>query len=143
MDAWGEALGSVTAENVRRALSEVVQAYPDWPPTLGEFLGLCRPLPEAHRALPEPDERSTMPNDVAVAIAKIGKPQKDPKRWARQILVEADLGTYRLPYGIALAKAALSAETEEEALIEAKRKPAEVRCSTFLEIGGRNVKVEL
>lgn len=110
MDAWGEALASADPANVRSALAKVAERYPSWPPTLGEFMALCRneSTPQAHRqALPAP-----WPNvDQAVVATVVGQfgsgTKKDPKDWARRILAEAEVGLYRLPIGIEKAKEAL------------------------------------
>lgn len=53
---WARALGRYDAMVVSRAVEGCQQQY-DKPPTLPEFLRLCRPVPEAHRAyraLPAP-----------------------------------------------------------------------------------------
>jgi hypothetical protein len=113
MDAWCEALGQIAPERVRAALEKVPSTYPEWPPTLGEFLVLCKSdsIPAAHRAfLPAPRDgwKVIDPRIKAEIDAMLEKGRKrDPKDWARKILSEADAGTHTLPYGIQCAKEAL------------------------------------
>jgi len=54
MDAWREGLRGIEADSIALALSTVHVAHPEWPPTLGEFVSLCKPQPvtAAHRLLP-------------------------------------------------------------------------------------------
>jgi hypothetical protein len=109
---WSEGLADVPTADVYAAVRRLPVAHPSWPPTLGEFLALCRPeaTPAAHRAL-LPDRSRREPIDPVVlakikaALAK-GR-QRDPKAWAREILDEAARGEYRIEYGIAAAREAL------------------------------------
>ena len=39
---WADALGQFTGDDIRAALSASFDAYPDYPPTLPQFVGLCR-----------------------------------------------------------------------------------------------------
>ena len=38
---WGEQLGGFDGADLRDALGDMVAAYPDYPPTLPQFVGLC------------------------------------------------------------------------------------------------------
>jgi hypothetical protein len=38
---WGESLGRFDPADIRSALDDVVRGYPDFPPTLPQFLALC------------------------------------------------------------------------------------------------------
>lgn len=40
-DVWGEQLGRFEGSDIRYALDVCLSAYPDYPPTLPQFLGLC------------------------------------------------------------------------------------------------------
>ena len=66
IDAWQTGLAGVPAEKIKRALELMLVDHPEWPPTLGQFLALCRrPLvpTAAHRpALPQP--RTGMPPHI-------------------------------------------------------------------------------
>jgi hypothetical protein len=115
MDAWQEGLGDVTGEQVRVALAGVLTAHPEWPPTLGQFLALCKPVVQpSHRLfLPSPQidasKRGPVPAQFAEAVAKLQEPQKDYRKWARDIMTEAVAGRYRLICGIEMAKRAVAA----------------------------------
>ena len=64
LDAWQEDLKGVQAEQVKRAL-EYLKANNPFPPTLPEFLGICRQfkaLPQNVAYLPAP--RSKMPPEI-------------------------------------------------------------------------------
>ncbi len=39
---WADALGAYTGDDLRDALAKSLDAYPDYPPTLPQFMGLCR-----------------------------------------------------------------------------------------------------
>lgn len=39
---WADALGQFGGEHIRDALAAVFTAYPDYPPTLPQFVGLCK-----------------------------------------------------------------------------------------------------
>jgi hypothetical protein len=108
-DAWQTELGGCTGDQIREALKNVGK----FPPTLPEFLALCKPPVKtpAHQAyLPAPRTKfDDIDPKVRVAISEfktLGR-KRDPKDWARRILSEADAGTYRLQYGIDCAKEAL------------------------------------
>ena len=113
-----EALAEIPIERIRAGIMQVPIVYPIWPPTLGEFLALCKPLvvPAAHRPLlPSPrDDRSIDPRVLAKIKATLAKARKrDPKAWAREILDEAARGEYRYAYGIECAKEALGLRRKE------------------------------
>lgn len=110
-DAWAAELASFTGVQIGAALQRVGT----FPPTLPEFVALCRPVPmiAAHRPyLPAPRSE---PIDGAVraeiVAGKLTK-KRDSKAWAHAILEEAAAGTYRLPIGIAFAKEALGVDRE-------------------------------
>lgn len=39
---WADALGQFVADDIRSALASSFDHYPDFPPTLPQFVGLCR-----------------------------------------------------------------------------------------------------
>lgn len=112
MDAWCEALAGIPVANLRAALDNVMAAHPEWPPTLGQFLALCKPapIPQAHRPL-LPDRRAREPIDPRIQreiSAMLEKQRKrDPKDWARQILSRQECGERLLPIQIQFAREAL------------------------------------
>lgn len=56
LETWAATLGRFTGEQIRWALEQMVTSCP-WPPTLPEFVALCRqaPRPEPVNVLPAPD----------------------------------------------------------------------------------------
>lgn len=111
-DAWAEAIGNASGEAIRRAL-EHCAVHNKFPPTAPEFAALCRgfrPTPSSVGTLPAPrDPKEEIAENMRREIAKLREAgrKRDPKDWARQILAEAECGTYRLPIGIHNAKVAL------------------------------------
>lgn len=51
IDAWRTGLEGFTGEQIKAGLTKMLDAHPDWPPTLGQFRALCRPpvTAAAHR----------------------------------------------------------------------------------------------
>jgi hypothetical protein len=116
LDAWQEGLEGVTGEQIKVALGEMLKAHPEWPPTLGQFLALCKPapVPAAHRLfLPAPPRnpnreiRQNVKEEIDKLLDRDRK--RDPKDWARGILRDAAAGTYTIHCGIQMAKQALEA----------------------------------
>ena len=75
MDAWREGLRGVDPARVSDALARVHAEYPEWPPTLGEFVALCRrPTVEAaHRplvSLPRP-KHEPIPENIKAQIDEL------------------------------------------------------------------------
>ncbi len=46
-DTWAVALADVTVEQIAGAFRLLLRDLPEWPPTLPEFVKMCRPSPEA------------------------------------------------------------------------------------------------
>ena len=40
---WNELVSTLTDGEITRGLSDCSSRFPEWPPTVGEFLKLCRP----------------------------------------------------------------------------------------------------
>lgn len=122
--AWASELASVPAERFGPAL----QAVGKFPPTLPEFVALCKPQPPIpspayHRAL-LPSQKGAPPSaevqrEIDTLLAGWGG-RSDPKKWAREILAEAKAGRYRYAYGIECATEALLNEmpADPEAALE-------------------------
>ena len=54
---WGDTLKEIDMQTIKNALDSLPKNYPNWPPTVGQFLELCKPpdqLPE-FAALPRPE----------------------------------------------------------------------------------------
>ncbi|NCF83884.1 MAG: hypothetical protein GWP74_19990 [Proteobacteria bacterium] len=55
-DTWLAVLQGLTPQQIADGLAATPKTYPEWPPTVGQFRGLCRGTTEpAHRALPKPE----------------------------------------------------------------------------------------
>lgn len=83
---WAEDLAGVNADQIRRALDHLKGNNPH-PPTLPEFLGLCRQfrVAEPYAALPSP--RDEPAPEVKALINDIGKGKTpDYRAWAKKIL---------------------------------------------------------
>ena len=39
---WGESLASIEPITIKAVLDQLPTAYPNWPPTVGQFLELCK-----------------------------------------------------------------------------------------------------
>lgn len=107
---WRDDLSFAGGEQIRKALDHC-KLHCKFPPTAPEFAGLCKSfavLPDNSRALPD-YSKSEMPPHIRAEIAKLFDAQRkrDPKDWARQILRDAALGTYRNNCGIEMAERAL------------------------------------
>lgn len=108
---WRDALTGFTAEDIRDALAATPAAYTNFPPNLPQFVGLCRDARQrraqlavkvgydAPRQAPDPK--------VMEALDEFGKPPKDKKQWARDILEEAERGRRFPSISITFAKMAL------------------------------------
>ena len=57
IDVWGSALAGVDPMEIKSALDRLPTDFPEWPPTVGQFLALCNvgkyDLPE-FKQLPRP-----------------------------------------------------------------------------------------
>lgn len=73
MDAWRTALAGVDGEVIGLALVALPTSHPEWPPTLGEFVALCKPAPkpQAHNLLP------SLPRKVSKGIPPSVQAQLD------------------------------------------------------------------
>lgn len=124
MTTWSEALAGIPVERVRTALVKLPVAHPTWPPTLGEFLLLCKPASTvaAHRLLlPSPRDNSAIPPRIKAKIddfVRRSVRKRDPKAWAKQILAEAERGEYRLAIGIEFAAQALGLVRETKPAVD-------------------------
>ena len=73
---WADALGPYEAQDVKRALEAMVMAYTEFPPTLPQFIALCRDSRSARtQAVAKLDynPRGPMPDHVKALIAKLKK----------------------------------------------------------------------
>lgn len=84
-ELWGEQLGRFKAESIAGSLQRLVESGNQWPPTLPEFVELCRQSSvERARtsvALPPPSGKKPDIDFAAALTPKDG----DPMRWARVV----------------------------------------------------------
>lgn len=88
MDAWQEDLRGINGDQVKRAL-EHCKSHCPFPPTLPEFLSICRQFRVAPQNVPYlPAPVSRMPPEIAEQLQAFvaGKRQGDCRDWARKIL---------------------------------------------------------
>ena len=55
---WGDSLRGIDMQTIKKALDDLPRHFPNWAPTVGQFLDLCKPsVPplEEFKALPKPD----------------------------------------------------------------------------------------
>lgn len=55
-DTWARALSHATGRQIANGLQACFKREDNWPPTLPEFVEMCRPrsLPPEHKSLPKP-----------------------------------------------------------------------------------------
>lgn len=70
---WGDILFAVDPIDIKTALDRLPVEYPDWPPTAGQFLALCKvgKDPSMRPALPKPRGDETIALDALAEISKI------------------------------------------------------------------------
>lgn len=114
---WASALGRFSGDTLRVALQNLEASANSWPPTLPEFLELCRQAAVARvqhapaTMLPAPD---TSPEVAAAELKRIeravgaigGRPSR---MWAHRILERAGSGGRVLPAVLSMAKRAVGA----------------------------------
>lgn len=76
----------VTVGQIKIALSRLPREFPEWPPTYGQFLGLCGPKPML--ALPKPDYHRPPPA-VVEAFVDAAKPHSIRGWWKPDQIVTA------------------------------------------------------
>lgn len=112
-DTWRKGLARISGEQIAKALDHCRMHHP-FPPTLPEFVGLCRTFAIKQAALPD-YRADAMPPDIRAEIARLFDEQgkRDKKDWARTILKEHAEGTYNHRYGVMCARRALGIREEE------------------------------
>ena len=67
IDAWRTGLQGFSGDQIGAGLQRMLDAYPEWPPTLGQFRALCKApsVPQAHRLFLV-DKSPRQPIDPAV-----------------------------------------------------------------------------
>lgn len=56
VNVWGKTLDGIEPETIKSVLEKLPAEYPNWPPTVGQFLALCKVGhdPAMHPQLPKP-----------------------------------------------------------------------------------------
>lgn len=67
---WGRALARYEVDDVGRAIDTAQRHYVDWPPTLPQFVALCR-RPACHRELPKALPKPRNKSKAAEAIREL------------------------------------------------------------------------
>ena len=73
---WSHHLRKEPVEDIKKALDRLPREYPNWPPTVGQFLELCRigkdpSLPE-FVSLPRPWGDEKIANDAFAELRRMG-----------------------------------------------------------------------
>lgn len=85
-EQWAKHLGEFSMDEIKRGLDVVVDRFPKWPPTIGEFKQICRLTPE-EAGLPSVDMAWTqcitdgMKYTHGVVLAARGDPRCDIFNW--------------------------------------------------------------
>lgn len=116
---WAAAISRYEPHSIAAAVAELLDSGREWPPTLPEFVELCR-RGALHRrqsqapALPAPGGTHTTREEAAAILQRIGAADvldssgRDPKAWARKILSRMAAGEHVPPAVQTMAKAGLS-----------------------------------
>jgi hypothetical protein len=77
VEAWGEGLGAFNGEAIKLALDTCLLAYVDFPPTLPQFIRLCKDARDRQNLsvprLSEKRSRADIPPEVMATIRKLTK----------------------------------------------------------------------
>lgn len=118
-DTWASAIGRYSVPSIAVAVSELLNSGREWPPTLPEFVELCRRGALVRQqsqapALPAPGGTYTTREEAAAILQRIGAADvldssgRGPKAWARKILSRMAAGEHVPPAVQTMAKAGLT-----------------------------------
>lgn len=85
---WGGGIRGFTDEQLRHGVGKLASAYPEWPPTLGQFRELCWIPPKPCIALPRA-VRGSDPFLAEKIAGMIERGKKGPWRWTPDKVVNA------------------------------------------------------
>jgi hypothetical protein len=105
---WAAELAGFSGDELRDGFSKLRREHPEWPPTLYQFVDLCRAAVklEAHKALPWPkvDPATTDPRIAALRDA-LKMPKSDPLAWSKKLLQRHADGDKTVdPYALRMAR---------------------------------------
>jgi len=74
-NVWGQGLKDIDPAKMKSALDSLPFEYPDWPPTLGQFLALCKvgDDPSMRFQLPKPRGDEQIATEALAEMKKILK----------------------------------------------------------------------
>jgi hypothetical protein len=106
---WRDYLDGFSGDDLRNAIEAMGRAYTEFPPTLPQFVNLCKDArnrrTQTTLALPEP--RGPIPPELGAIVHGFGTPGRgDCKAWARKILEESAAGRVYPSISIEFAKEA-------------------------------------
>lgn len=106
MLVWDNSFREFTPEIVQTAAKRAIVDFPDFPPSMPQFLALCRAL-TPRKTYAEEHGFTALPPPVAKPMAVDYTRKNDGKDWARKILARHAAGEKIIPYSLNCAKAAL------------------------------------
>jgi len=120
LDGWSEALGAFVADDIREALDAMPRHYTEFPPTLPQFVALCKDarMRRSQTVVRVTDQSPRKPVDfgrIKEMAAGIGvvKPAKSLD-WARKVMERAEADERSVPYiAVEFAKDALGIKAYE------------------------------
>jgi hypothetical protein len=76
IDVWGRTLVDIDPMRIKQVLDTLPNEYPNWPPTVGQFLQLCnvgqnKDLPE-FKSLPKPEADPKIAEDAFNQLRAMG-----------------------------------------------------------------------
>ena len=109
---WGEALGQFHGDSIGGAIGRLVASGSQWPPTLPEFVELCRQSAlgrtNAMPALPAPRGNPEVASrEIAAAAETIGR-SRPSRDWAHRILARHEAGEHLYPAVLRIARNAVA-----------------------------------
>lgn len=117
VQTWRTELAGIAPDDIRVALESMKTAYTDFPPTLPQFMALCRDARRNRRSLVAllPD-KSRDPDGMRKLEAmgeSLAGTKRDPRAWARKVLERHAAGDRSLPpISIQFAREALGMPPE-------------------------------
>ena len=123
-DTWAGAIGRFSPQSIAVAVRELVDSGREWPPTLPEFVELCRRGALARQqsqgvaALPAPGQTHTSREDAGEILGRIGaaavldRGGKNPREWAHRIIRRHQAGEPVPAAALMMARTAVDAPAE-------------------------------
>ena len=73
MNAWGHTLADIEPQTIKTVMDKLPMEYPNWPPTVGQFLELCKvgKEPAMRPQLPKPRGNEQIALDALAEMKRI------------------------------------------------------------------------